>query len=81
MELQKIRWPYGEDITVKELALLIKEIIGFKRELFFDTTKPDGTPQKLLDISRINRLGRIAKISLDEGIKKVMGWYKSKLEE
>ena len=43
----------GEDITIKELAILIKDIVGYKGQLEFDTTKPDGTPQKLLDISKI----------------------------
>lgn len=59
----------GTDITIKELAGLIKETVGFKGELEFDTTKPDGTPKKLLDVSRINALGWKAKISFKEGLK------------
>ena len=59
----------GEDISIKELAILIKEIIGFEGELIFDTTKPDGTPRKLLDVTKINNLGWHYKTKLKEGIK------------
>jgi len=58
----------GEDISIKELALLIKEITGFAGELTFDTTKPDGTPRKLLDVTKINNLGWHYKTKLKEGI-------------
>lgn len=58
----------GSDITIKELALLIKEITGFKGRLVFDTTKPDGTPRKLLDVTKLNNLGWHYKIKLREGI-------------
>lgn len=59
----------GKDITIKELALLIKEIVGFEGEMSFDATKPDGTSQKLLDISTMKALGWSPKISLRDGIK------------
>ncbi len=58
----------GEDITIKELALLIKEIIGYKGDTYFNPDKPDGTPQKLLDVSKIKNLGWSAKTSLKRGI-------------
>lgn len=58
----------GEDITIKELAELIKEITGFEGALVYDTTKPDGTPRKLLDVTKINTLGWHYKIKLKEGI-------------
>ena len=58
----------GEDITITELAELIKEITGFKGALVYDTTKPDGTPRKLLDVTKINNLGWHYKIKLKEGI-------------
>ncbi len=58
----------GEDITIKELAELIKEITGFEGELVFDSTKPDGTPRKLLDVSKINKLGWQYSTNLKEGI-------------
>lgn len=59
----------GTDVTIRELAELIKETVGFKGELEFDTTKPDGTPKKLLDVSRLRKLGWKAQISLKEGLK------------
>lgn len=58
----------GNDISIKELALLIKDISQFKGDIHWDTSKPDGTPQKLLDVSRINKYGWQAKISLKDGI-------------
>ena len=66
----------GKDITIKELAELVKEIVGFEGNIVFDTGKPDGTPQKLLDISRANVLGWKAKISLREGITDTYEWYR-----
>lgn len=65
----------GEDVTIRELAETIKKIVGFEGELKFDSTKPDGTPRKLLDVSKINNLGWKAKVSLEEGIAKVYEWY------
>ncbi|HEY9206285.1 MAG TPA: GDP-L-fucose synthase [Candidatus Methanoperedens sp.] len=58
----------GEDITIHELAELVKHIVGYKGDIVYDTTKPDGTPRKLLDISRLRRLGWNHKIGLREGI-------------
>lgn len=60
---------WGEDISIKDLALMIREIVGFKGELKFDTTKPDGTPRKLLDVSKINSYNWKASIPLEEGIR------------
>ncbi|MDG1476971.1 MAG: GDP-L-fucose synthase [Vicingaceae bacterium] len=61
----------GTDVTIKELALTIKDVVGFEGELTFDSTKPDGTPRKLMDVSKINNLGWEHKIDLQEGIEKV----------
>ena len=61
----------GEDISIKELALLIKDVVGFDGELVFDTSKPDGTPRKLMDVSRLRNLGWSPNIGLREGIEKV----------
>jgi GDP-L-fucose synthase len=61
----------GEDLSIKELAMLIKEIVGYKGELKFDPLKLDGTPRKLLDVSRLHSLGWKHKIPLKEGITKV----------
>ena len=58
----------GVDLTVKELANLVKEVTGFKGDLVFDTSKPDGTPRKLLDVTKINNLGWHYKTELKEGI-------------
>lgn len=70
-EKQFVNVGYGEDLSIKDLALLIKEIVGYEGDLVFDTSKPDGTPRKLMDSSRIHKLGWEPKISLREGIAKV----------
>jgi GDP-L-fucose synthase len=59
----------GSDITIEDLAHLVKRIVGFEGEIVFDTSKPDGTPKKQLNVSKINQLGWSAKVSLEEGIK------------
>ena len=61
----------GEDIAIKDLAYLVKDIVGFEGGLVFDTSKPDGTPRKLMDVSKLNSLGWQAKTSLENGIKAV----------
>jgi GDP-L-fucose synthase len=61
----------GEDVSIKELAELIARQVGYMGTLEFDTTKPDGTPRKLMDVSKLNNLGWKASISLEDGIKKV----------
>ncbi len=65
----------GEDLKIKDLALLVKNIVGFKGEIAYDTSKPDGTPRKLLDVNKINRLGWKHKTKLEDGIKKTYEWY------
>lgn len=65
----------GEDLSISELAQKIKSIIGFEGEITYDSTKPDGTPRKLLDVTRINKLGWSYKTSLDEGIQKTYNWF------
>jgi GDP-L-fucose synthase len=67
----------GEDVTVRELAELIGSITGFHGRLTFDESKPDGTPRKLLDVSRLNALGWKARIPLAEGIRTTYEWYLS----
>jgi len=61
----------GEDISIKNLALLIKKIVGFEGELKFNTSKPDGTPRKLLDVGKLHSLGWKHKIDLEQGIRLV----------
>ena len=63
----------GTDISIKELAELIVTEVGYEGQLVFDTTKPDGTPRKLMDVTKINKLGWKAEISLTNGIKKTIG--------
>jgi GDP-L-fucose synthase len=70
---------YGEDFTIKELAELVKKIIGYGGEIGWDSSRPDGTPKRLLDSSKIKSMGWEAKISLEDGIKKTYGWYKNSL--
>jgi GDP-L-fucose synthase len=65
----------GEDVSIKELAETIKRIIGFEGSIEWDSSKPDGTPRKLLDVSRLTDLGWKAKISLEEGISSTYQWY------
>lgn len=65
----------GQEVTIRELAELIVDVVGFNGELIFDTSKPDGTPRKLLDTSRLDTLGWQAKISLKEGIKNTYQWF------
>lgn len=65
----------GEDVTIRELAELIKDVVGYEGKIVFDSSKPDGTPRKLLDVGRLNALGWRARISLKEGIKATYEWY------
>lgn len=65
----------GEDISISELATLIKEITGYEGGITYDSSKPDGTPRKLLEVSRLHSLGWRAKIDLREGIAKTYEWY------
>eukprot|EP00270_Netrium_digitus_P019107 TRINITY_DN744_c0_g1_i2.p1 TRINITY_DN744_c0_g1~~TRINITY_DN744_c0_g1_i2.p1 ORF type:complete len:313 (+),score=68.22 TRINITY_DN744_c0_g1_i2:116-1054(+) len=65
----------GKEVTIKELAELVKETVGFEGELKWDSTKPDGTPRKLMDSSKLAALGWEAKITLKEGLKETYQWY------
>jgi GDP-L-fucose synthase len=67
----------GEDLSIMELANLIKEITNFEGELIFDSSKPDGTPRKLLDVSKINSLGWKHSVNLKDGILKTVEWLES----
>lgn len=66
----------GIDVTIKELALLIKDVVGFEGDIIFDPTKPDGTPRKLLSVTRLNNLGWHAQVALRDGLEKTYEWYK-----
>lgn len=67
----------GEDLKINELADLIKSIVGFEGQIHYDTTKPDGTPRKLLDVNLLNSLGWHYKTKLENGIQQVYEWYKN----
>lgn len=86
-EMRKISLDYfvnvglGEDIKLKELVNLIKDVVGYEGEVVWDTSKPDGTPRKLLDVSKLKSLGWKYAIPLKEGIQKVYKWYVEKVEQ
>jgi GDP-L-fucose synthase len=65
----------GEDLTIKDLALLIQKIVGHTGEIVWDSSKPDGTPRKLMDVSKMTNAGWKAKISLEKGIKETYKWF------
>jgi GDP-L-fucose synthase len=66
----------GQDISIKEIAKIVAELTGFKGKIDWDTTKPDGTPRRVLDISNVKNLGWAPKIDLRDGIKSTIDWYK-----
>ncbi|NCD01150.1 GDP-L-fucose synthase [bacterium] len=70
----------GKDFSIKELAEIIKEKVGFKGEIKWDTSKPDGTPRKLLDVSKLKGLGWEQKIGLEEGIERTYDWFLDNLD-
>ena len=73
--LVNIGW--GQDVTIRELAELVQSVVGFRGRLIFDTAKPDGTPRKLLDVSRLTNLGWQPKIPLKDGIEQTYAWFKA----
>jgi GDP-L-fucose synthase len=66
----------GEDLSIRDLANLVKSVVGFQGDIEWDSTKPDGTPRKLLDVSRITALGWASKISLEDGVRSTYQWFK-----
>ena len=72
---QHINVGVGEDISIRELAELIKEIVGYDGEIVQDLTKPDGTPRKLLNVDRLKSAGWSAKTSLKDGVNAAYRWY------
>ncbi|OAN16259.1 GDP-L-fucose synthase [Exiguobacterium undae] len=70
----------GEDVSIKELAETVQRVVGFKGELKFDTTKPDGTPRKLVDTTKINQLGWKADVKLEDGISLAYEWFLNNTE-
>ncbi len=72
---------WGEDVSIKELAEMVADVSGFKGRLEFDPTKPDGTPRKLLDTSRLTSLGWQPKITLRSGIEQTYAWFKEHIAD
>ena len=66
----------GEDVTIKELAEIVAGVVKYNREIKWDNSKPNGTPRKLLDVSKIKSLGWSPKIELEDGIRSTYEWYK-----
>jgi GDP-L-fucose synthase len=66
---------WGEDLTIRELATLVARVVGYEGRLSFDTSKPDGTPRKLLDVSRLQALGWRPTIRLEEGLRQTYAWF------
>jgi GDP-L-fucose synthase len=71
----------GEDLSIAELATLIAEVVGFRGRFVYDSSKPDGTPRKLLDVSRMHELGWRARISLRDGITDTYRWFLDNVAE
>ena len=71
----------GKELTIRELSELVAKAVGFEGTIEFDSTKPDGTMRKLIDVSKLHRLGWTHKVEIDEGVKKLFDWYKQSLEK
>ncbi|KAL6012237.1 GRR1-like protein 1 [Asimina triloba] len=78
--LEHVNVGSGNEVTIKELAELVKEVVGFEGQLVWDSTKPDGTPRKLMDSSKLAGLGWVPKISLKEGLVDTYKWYLEHLQ-
>jgi GDP-L-fucose synthase len=74
-EEQIINVGTGEDIRISDLAALVSEVVGYRGAIRYDTTKPDGTPRKLLDISRLRSLGWLPRVPLKQGIEETYEWF------
>ena len=65
----------GKDVTIREIAKTIKRVVGYKGKLTFDTAKPDGAPRKLIDVTRLSKMGWSYNVDLNNGLKKTYKWY------
>jgi GDP-L-fucose synthase len=79
-DLHPINIGWGTDVSIRELAEIVREVVGFTGEIKFDPSKPDGTPRKLLDVRRLSSLGWSAKIGLAQGIRSTYEWYLANME-
>lgn len=69
----------GKELTIRELSQLVVEAVGFEGEVCFDASKPDGTPRKLIDVSKLHSLGWTHRVEIEEGVRKLFAWYRSTL--
>jgi GDP-L-fucose synthase len=69
----------GKELTIRELSELVAKTVGFSGKIEFDATKPDGTPRKLIDVSKLHRLGWTHKVEIEEGVGKLFEWYHNSL--
>jgi GDP-L-fucose synthase len=69
----------GKELTIRELSELVVKAVGFEGEVEFDTSKPDGTMRKLIDVSKLHSLGWTHKVEIEDGVKKLFEWYRSSL--
>jgi len=81
LEYDLINAGTGKDLTIKELAETVQEVVGHQGDINWDSSKPDGTPRKLMDVSRMSELGWDAKIGLEEGIRDTYQWFLDHLDE
>jgi GDP-L-fucose synthase len=72
-EIINVGW--GEDVTIAELAALVREAVGFDGKIELDRSKPDGTPRKLMDVTKLTRLGWKPRIALADGIRSTYRWF------
>jgi len=79
-EEELINVGYGDDVTIKALAEMVGEVVGFQGQIVFDTSKPDGTPRKLMDSTKLRNIGWTPKISLREGLESTFQWYLDQLK-
>ena len=71
----------GKEITIKDLAFLVKKVVDFSGEICFDTSKPDGTPRKLVSVEKLNALGWRHSVEIEEGVQRLFDWYKESLSK
>ena len=65
----------GDDVSIEEFAEMVKDVVGYTGEILWDASKPDGTPRKWLDVSKLNKLGWGARITLHDGLQQTYAWY------
>ena len=69
----------GKELTIRQLSELVVDAVGFEGTVEFDSTKPDGTPRKLIDVEKLHSLGWTHKVEIDEGVKQLFEWYKASI--